>query len=57
MGGYIGGNQEEVMSAGKFVRYNVRSRRKCRNKGKASAEKQGGIGKTLERYAGDRAKE
>ena len=41
----IGGNQEEVMFAGKFGNYKGDVEENDRNKGKASA-KQGGIGKT-----------
>ena len=47
-----GGNQEELMSAGKSGRYKDKSRRKDRKKEKTSGQKQGEIGETPQRYAG-----
>ena len=37
----IGGNQEEVLSIEKFAGYKTEVKEKIRNKGKASAKKQG----------------
>ena len=43
----VGGNQEEILSIEKFAGLQDRSKRKYRNKGKASAKKEGERGGTL----------